>query len=275
MWCVLALFVGLALLAASLSTDAGRRKLADVLEHFISSQIPGTITIGRLERLGMLDPVLHDLRFKHPDGSTVLKLDRAEVDIDVSDLLRGQLTFHRARTSGGEIELSTQPDGRLTLEAALDWPTPGSGDPKDGFHYRLQSMHVQGLTVVTRVAKNEFLRLRDTQGFVAVVRETTPGVNVQLERIEGTLDRELLGAVVRVVQVDGEIHGKQQRIADMRAKLRIGDDQRWNAHLRVFDRPKMPVELTLETGGGIQSELAALGLKLGSWFTDSVRVDWK
>lgn len=264
----------LALALLYLSSAAGRRSLADALERLVSSQIPGTMKIGTLERFGLFEPHLRDLRFLHPNGRTVLRLDRATVDVDLGYLLRGRLGFHHAETSGGELLLFTEPDGRTSLEATFDWPTPGSGNPKDGFHYQLRSMHVQHLTVVLQLAKEQFLRLRETRGFVAVTRENTAGVNVRLERLRGILDRKLLGAEVALEGADGEITGKQKQIVDLKLQLRI-EQQKLFARLKVFDRDKTPVELVLDPEEGTGTTFAALGLKVGSWFTDAVNVEWK
>lgn len=276
-WSLLALLLITGVAVIYSNTNAGHRTWARALERLVSEQIPGRVSIGEFRSFGFFEPELHDVQFIHPNGTVMLQLDRAKIDLDVGAAFHGKLGFNHAETSGGKILLSSQPDGRLGLEAALDWPTPGTGtgtgNPEDGFHYRLRSMHVQDLTVVIRVGSDKYLRLLHTRGFVGVTRETTPGVIVDLERIQGTLDRELLGAKVAIQQLDGAITGKQQRIADLKLKLTIGE-KHMTAQLRAFDREKTPVELNVKTDGSVATELAGLGLKLGSWFTDAVRVEW-
>jgi uncharacterized protein involved in outer membrane biogenesis len=261
--------------AIAANTDWGRRRLADGLEKLVSDNIPGKMLIGRLERVGMLKLLIRDLEFIHPNGTTVLHLDEADVDVDAAAMLRGRLAFHRAAVSGGQILFEPEPDGRVSLEAAVDSKTPGSGNPEDGFHYDMRSIHVQNLNVVLRLAKEEVLRLRNTRGFVAIWRETTPGVRVRLEAIEGRLDRELLGADVKLVQADGLIRGKDKRLMDLQLQLLVAD-KALSGQLTVFDRQQPPAaELTLHTDGSVETSLVAMGLKLGSWFTDAVRVKWE
>jgi len=261
--------------AIAVNTDWGRRRAADGLEHLVSDNIPGKMLIGRLERVGMLELLIRDLEFIHPDGTTVLHLDEADVDLDVAAMFRGRLAFHRASVSGGRILFEPQPDGRLSLEAALDSPASGSSDPMGGLHYDMRRIHVQNLNVVLRLSGKETLRLRDTQGFVAIWRETTPGVRVRLERIEGQFDHELLGADVKLLQADGLVRGKDERLIDLQLHLLIAD-KRLAGELTVFDRERPPAaELTLHTDGSVETSLVAMGVKLGSWFTDSVRVEWK
>jgi hypothetical protein len=273
-WCAIVLLTLLAGLALYLSTDHGQRRLADALERLVSDQIPGTMKIGQLERFGLFEPVVHELEFIDSKGARVLRLQRAEVDIDVGHMLRGRLGMHRAAVSGGEIVFEPQPDGRTSLAAALDSATPGSGNPEDGFHYDMRSIHVQGLAVRVRVAGADAVTLRNTRGFVSITRETTPGVQIRLERIRGDFDQKLLGADVELLQADGEVRGKNKRLVDMQLKLRISDSK-MAGRMTVHERKRLPVELELDTDGGVETSLAAMGLKLGSWFSDAVDVKWK
>src|SRR5690242_16989353 len=82
-WVVVCSAVALAGAALYFSSERGHRTLADALEALVSDQIPGTLKIGRLESFGMFEPDLRDLRFIHPNGTTVLHLDRARVDVDL------------------------------------------------------------------------------------------------------------------------------------------------------------------------------------------------
>jgi hypothetical protein len=256
------------------NTDWGRRRLADGLEQLVSDNIPGKMLIGRLERVGMLELLIRDLEFIHPDGTTVLHLDEADVDVDAAAIFRGRLAFHRASVSGGRILFEPQPDGRLSLEAALDSKSPGSGDPAGGFHYDMRRIHVQNLNVVLRLSGQEVVRMRDTRGFVAIWRETTPGVRIRLERIEGQLDRTLLGADVKLRQADGLVRGKDKRLIDLQLQLLVADKP-LVGQLAVSERERPPADLTLRTDGSVETSLVAMGLKLGSWFTDAVRVEWE
>jgi hypothetical protein len=261
-------------LTIAANTDWGRRRLADGLEQLVSDNIPGKMLVGRLERVGMLELLVRDLEFIHPDGTTVLHIDEADVDVDAAAMFRGRLAFHRASVSGGQILFEPEPDGRLSLEAALDSKTPGSGDPTGGFHYDMRQIHVQNLNVVLRLSKEEVLRLRDTRGFVAIWRTTTPGVRIRLERIAGQLDRTLLGADMKLRETNGLVRGKDERLIDLELKLLVADKQ-LSGKLSVSERRRPPAELTLRSDGSAESSLVAMGVKLGSWFTDAVRVEWK
>jgi hypothetical protein len=241
-----------------LYTDFGRRQLADAIEYAASDSIPGHMEIGRLTRVGF-PTVVEDLRFFHPKGQEVLHVRHAEIDFNVADaLLRGKLSFDRALAEGGRLLLSIDPDGRPSIEAALNFASHGPDtDPNGGLHYAMRNIRVKDLLLVMRFSEDSY-RVRDVQGLVTIRREVTPGIRVELSGIAGRVEPDVASYRIRLDRVDGWVHGKSPHVLELRAATRVGDGGRMNARVSLFDREKTPVEVTLTPVEGVQSSILAL-----------------
>ncbi len=270
LWMLIALVLLAAAAAIYLRTDAGRRFAANRIEGLVTGALPGSMQIGQLERLGWLHPVIRDLRFFDPNGKEVLHLARADVDLSVGDLLRGQLGFERVYTQGGALLINVQPDGRTGLEAAFAEPSQPGDEKGGGLRYHLRNIHVDGLHATFQVSPDQRFELRGVRGLVSVVRDATDGVRVDLQRISGSLQRKLIGAPIRLTRADGWVHGGELHVLDLALRARVGDE-RLNAHLAYFDREKNSVKITLKPHG-IKGELGATGLEVADWLSKEVEV---
>lgn len=254
----IAAVVSLSLAAWLTASDSGKHWVKGRLEKAVSAQIPGKLRIGRIVDLGP-PLVAEDVRFYHADGRVVLLAERAEVEPDLLQALRGRLGFERAAVDGGKIVLSPDPDGRIAFEAALDAPAkPGEpNDPNGGLHYALQSMHVQHFRVEAKLSELADFKLDDVEGFVGVRRIETSGTQVQLERIRGRVSPGFLGKRTELEQVDGWIHGKEKHVAQLTAAMRIGSGE-LDAKLDVYDRDQAPVVVEIKRSSGTGDLVASL-----------------
>ena len=276
-WTLIALLATAAALTLALSiymrTDAGRRSAAAQIEKVVTDNIPGQLRIGSVQHVGFDRVVARDVRFYHPSGKVVLLAKHAEVVPDLAMALSGKLGFERAAVDGGFIELAIDPDGRLSLEAALDAPSePGvPDDPNGGLHYWLRSMHTQHLTTVFALSKAMTYRVYDTTGFVGVRRIDTPGVQVTLEKISGRVEPELAGVKVKLAQVEGWARGKELHIAHFDAQLGVGSGE-LRSLVDYFDRKQAPLKLKIQHSDGIEGTLMSALLRV-SGLLSAVEVD--
>jgi hypothetical protein len=252
-------------------TEPGRRQLANAIEHFATRNIPGHMTIGRLTQVGS-PTVVEDLRFFHPKGQEVLHVRHAEIEFDVADALAGKLSFVRARAEGGRLLLATDPDGRLAMEAAVDFPSHGiKSDPDGGLHYAMRNIEVRDFLLVMPMGKDRY-RVRDVHGLVNIRRELTPGIRVELANVSGKLEPDVAGYRIGLQRLDGWVHGAERQVLDLHAAAKVGDSGKMKARVQLFDREKTPVTVSLTPVQGVQSSILALLLYARGVFSSDLDI---
>ena len=254
----LALLLGVVVASTLLTqTERGRALIADGVERIASDEIPGWMKFGELERVGT-PTIVRNLQFFHPDGRLVLLVERAEVDFDLGAIWSGKLAFDAAKAEGGHLLISVDPDGRPSIEAALDFPTHGvDPDPHGGLHYAMREIEVDHFTLRLLLSKDASYHVHGVKGNVTIRRELTSGTRVELRGISGVVREELAGSKLRLMRVDGWIHGKERQVLQLLARARVGDG-RMNAKVALFDREKTPVEVDLTPIEGVGSMFTAL-----------------
>jgi hypothetical protein len=253
-------------------TDSGRRLLADGVESVVSDEIPGWVELGELEHVGA-PTVVHNLQFFHPDGRLILLVRRAEVDFDVSGVWSGKLAFERARAEGGHLIISVDPDGRPSIEAALDFPTHGvDPDPHGGLHYAMHDIHVEQFGLRLLLSKGMSYHVDGVRGDVTIRRELTSGTRVEMSGISGVVREEIAGAKVRLLNVGGWVHGKEPKVLHLVARTAV-DDGRLDAELALFDRKDDAVELAITPVEGLDSMITALLIYARSLWEGDVEVE--
>lgn len=255
---VISLLIGLLALAIAIgcaglwigNTADGRRFLADKIAAAVTDNIPGRMEIGEISEVSWLWVRARDVRFMHVDGRVVLHVEQAFVEPDLLDALRGRLGFRRVAADGGSMLFSIDPDGRLSLEAAMDSPSrPGQPrDPKRGLHYDMRNMHVKNFKLKVQAKGVSDLQMSSVRGVVHVWRLTTVGTRVGLHDISGSISPEVAGAKLAIKQLDGLITGAEAVVADVRARVsvdresalsllvRYAPEQRQKLKVRVIDK---------------------------------------
>jgi hypothetical protein len=275
---VLSLLLLSAVLTAALwlfvRSDRGRRFAGTQIEKAVSNNIPGSLRIGSIEQFGPDLVVATDVRFYHPNGKVVLLAKHAEVVPDISMALQGRLGFERAAVDGGFIVLSTDADGRLSMEAAMDAPSkPGEPhDPYGGLHYALRSMHVQHFSTVFPMPKAQTYKLQNTTGFVGVRRIESSGTQVTFDQIAGQVEPDVAGADIRLSSVDGWVHGKEKHVAHFDVDMGVSSGKLVGT-LDYFDRPKAPLKIKVHKTKGLEATVLTWAMHAGELFTGEVEVD--
>ncbi len=250
-------------------TASGRDATARLVERIVSDQIPGSITIGRIDRIGSTT-IASDLVLLHPDGREVLRIDHAAIDFYFPSFLRADLGVQHARVEGGRLALWIGPDGRSSIEAALDAPATPRAEAESPFHYWLYDIQVRDLLFVLSLAKDaDTYRVHRTRGTVEIWRER--GVVVALRDIAGDVAPKLAGMDVRVIDADGWVHGEDHQVMSLDARAHVGDGT-LRAKLALFDRKRTPLKVSLDRIDGTGSAIAALLLYAKAQLTDTVDI---
>jgi hypothetical protein len=271
-WLVPTLIGALVLLWLT-QTERGRESTARLIEKVIDGEIPGSMSIGRIETFGT-PTIVHKLQFRDPGGALVLEVDRAAIDFDLSTALAGKLSFRSAQVQGGRVFIAIAPSGRTTMEEALSAKAPEPDpDPHGGLHFAFRNIAVEGVHLMFRGSADpdSAYRIRGIKGKVDILREDTVGAYVLMTEVSGDLQEKLAGMPVRLVSVTGWVHGAEKQVLNLRALARVGSAS-MKAHIEYFDRDKKPVEIMLSKTNGLEAELAALLVYFGSMTTDDLEV---
>lgn len=254
-------------------TERGRETVARSIERIVDGEIPGTMSIGRIETFGT-PTIVHKLQFRDPAGALVLEVDRAAIDFDFSTALAGQLSFHSAQVQGGRVFIAIAPNGRTTLEEALSAPTPEPDpDPHGGLHFAFRNIDVQGVHLMFKGSEDpsSAYRVRGIKGHLDILREDTVGAYVIMTKVSGDLQEKIAGMGVRLVSVTGWVHGAEKQVLNLHALAEVSGAP-LKAHIEYFDRDKKPVEIVLSKTNGLAAELTALLVYFASMTTDDLEV---
>jgi hypothetical protein len=244
------------------------------LERVVSDNIPGVMQITALDEFSLGRVVAREVRFYHTDGRLLILAKHAVVVPDWSLAMKGMIGFERAEADGGFVVLSMDPNDKISLENTMNGPTPPGkpNDPYGGVFYELRAIHVQHLTVYLKLAKEFDYRIEDVEGFVAVNRVDTPGVQVVLNNLNGRVEPEIAGSKVTLRNISGWILGKAKEVIRMDAKLGVGSGI-LNTHVGYWDREKDKLTIRVDKSKGVEAVAMAWLMRALAGFTSDVKVD--
>jgi hypothetical protein len=88
------------------TTDAAHALVARAVEHAVSSEIGGRLTLGGIDYLDGERLVGHDVRLEDAHGEALLDVDAVELEYDVASLLAGRLVVAGGTLKGGRVMLA-------------------------------------------------------------------------------------------------------------------------------------------------------------------------
>ena len=93
---------------------------AQLLMAIINSIIPGTIS-GRTISVSLQHQTVDicDATLTGPDGKTILKASRADISLNLQELLKRNLVFNAIRLERPAITLAIEADGQLNIVSAF------------------------------------------------------------------------------------------------------------------------------------------------------------
>jgi len=232
----------------------------------VSSRIPGSMKIGEIESVGLARSVANDVEFFTPAGQRVLRVDRAEAQLDLARLFRGTIALHNARADGGQVVLEIAESGRTNVENAF------KQEREHKPRLDLKSMHFQNMSVVLRMSGETRFLIHDLQGFLSVWRQDTPNVRVSLGRIRGTFEEpKITGDKIELLNMEGQVWAKEHHVVSMVFNTRIGNG-RINAYFDYYNREENAAMLKLQPETGSGARLATMAIEVRSWFSDKLNV---
>lgn len=257
------------------NTADGRRYLADKIEALVTDNIPGHMEIGEITEVSWLSLHARDVRFMHVDGREVLHVERAFIEPDLLDALRARLSFHRVEADGGSMLFSVDPDGRLSLEAAMDSPKrPGQpSDPKRGLHYDMRNMHVKNFKLKVQANGVSDLQVSGVKGVVHVWRLSTIGTRVGLRDISGSIAPEVAGAKLAIKQLDGLITGAEAVVADVRARVSVDRDSALSLLVRYAPEHQQKLKVRVIDKDGTEATTLSWLMHAAASFSKDISVE--
>lgn len=257
------------------NTDSGRRWIADRIEQAVTSQIPGRLEIGEVTEVDWLAVHAKDVRFFHKDGREVLRVDKAYVEGDALEALQQRLTFRRVAADGGSILMTGDPDGRLSLEAAMDKPSDPNqpGDPKRGLHYDMRNMHVENFKVKSKVPAFGEIQLANVSGVIHVWRLNTVGTRVRLQKMSGQLSQEVAGSKVALDRMDAIITGAEAKVADVQARLVLDKTDKLTLRLQYAPKGSQKLKLQVLDKDGTEATTLTWLMHAAAGFSSDIHVE--
>lgn len=268
-----ALVIGAALVTANTAT--GRRWIADRIQQAVTAQIPGRIEIGEITDVEWLAVRAKDVRFFHKDGREVLHVERAYVEGDALEALQQRLVFRRVAADGGSILMTGDPDGRLSLEAAMDKPSAPNdpGDPQRGLHYDMRNMHVENFKVKSKLPGFGAVQMSNVRGIVHIWRLNTVGTRVRLQKMAGKLSQEVAGSTIAMDHLDAIITGAEAKVADVQARLVLDNTDKLTLRLQYAPKGSQKVKLQVLDKAGTEATTLTWLIHAAASFSGDIHVD--
>ena len=186
------LSLGLALASALalvwLGSDAGRDAIARRIERSVSDGIRGSLTIGRIESLGLDGISASDIRFLDESGALVIGADHAELALDWAELFTGRFISRHGRIRGARVVLETLPTGGLSLSRAFaprhPTPTP-EGEPTGSDTVRLEGLVVSDVELLIALDGAPEIHVEHVSAILVIRTPENAGTRVRGDRIAG------------------------------------------------------------------------------------------
>ncbi|MBC7174602.1 MAG: hypothetical protein H5U40_19305, partial [Polyangiaceae bacterium] len=167
-------------------------------------RMEGTTTIGRISSFWPGPITIHDVVVRDPKGRLALRLDRTELWVRPLPFISGgDVIVYRGRIRGSEVRLVETRSGKLTIELAFDGPDR----VVDRRVVSMKGIHFMGSRLVIDPEDVPAIVLDDAEGFGRLertpeqrvklrvdrmtanwVKPTPPGIDIEIERMEGWLN---------------------------------------------------------------------------------------
>ena len=272
----------LAFILTFLHSKPGLEQSADRIERLVTRQVPGHLEIGALENLDLFSPVgmvsvtAHDLVFKSPNSREVMRLDRARIHFDATALFSREIHIERADIDGGTVTIEKTKGKRSQMEQTFADPGEGeTGKQKPRpYAFDLRALRVEGMNLVVSVPSRE-IRVRDIEGYLGIFQTRwAEGATVKFHGMSAKVEKpELLGDVVELWHVNGEIRGARDQVADFEFKAKLLNG-RMDGGFELYPARDKPVHLTLEPDGALLS-IASFGANLRTELGGNVAINLK
>ncbi|MDQ3030998.1 MAG: hypothetical protein M3Y87_01155 [Myxococcota bacterium] len=266
---LLALVATLAAARLHLELPVGRRAIGDAIERLVSSEIRGTLRIGHVDEVGLDRMLARDVEIRTPaedgqEAEVVLRLDSVELDPDLGRLFaERRIATASGRVDGGLLRMTEGDDG-LTIERALDPPSPGVGPPS--FFIDFAGLHFEGLQTRWALQGAPSFRIDDVSGFTSIRTDEQGNVAMRFDRLAGELRTTGLPIEVSagVRRASGRVHSGWERMGLFDIELDVAGSP-LELELELIDRDGgIQVRAQMDADGPSIPWIAALGIDIAT-----------
>jgi len=246
-WTTLFLASLVASLALHLPTLRGRRVAARALSSYISSQMAGRLSLGRIDELGTERVLVRHAALFDPSGRRVLTGDEVVIVPDIHAAWEGALRFRHATLRGGSLHLVEGEGGLPTfLEAFAPVDTTPTEGP--GLHALVDDIALEDVTAYGDLLGVRGLRLEQVaaRGRLEVLGD----VRIRIDSASGNLVLPYQ-TPMRLERVVARVRGDPQLGTHLYAEVSM-PGQRAEVNLRYAanaeatpEQGQLPMELNL------------------------------
>lgn len=249
--------------AVGIQSAAGRRAVADLLEHYVSDGISGSMSVGSIESISPVGVVGHDVVFSDSAGRAVLRADVADLQVEWLTLLTsGRFVCTGGTVRGAQVVIETLPSGELTISEAFSSPEPSTGPAPVGDDVvRLERLEVSGVEVVVDAAGAPDIVARGLSAILLVHQPENGSLHLYAERIAGRAHIETplpidLDIERGTLALDGD--DRRRAVIDLGTEL-DGESVAVNVVVRLDAHDEIRVDLRL-TPSGLGPAIVAMPL---------------
>lgn len=250
-------------LVVAAHTDAGRQRIAHTLLDRINAQLPGSLTLDSLDKVGLSSLSGRGLRILAPGGREVLRADAFDIDYSLSKALSGELLFTSAEVVGGRVVIEELPNGRIRLEDAVARQS-ATRTPSAPFEFR--RIQFRGLELVIQPAGAPVFRMRGMHGAIAIRKLPMSAVRLDVMGVDGTLRTPAWSGDIGIRGVRGRVDADARRMLELRGKSKIASDDLNDWRLAYGPRPEPWIRFGFEPTG-IATEVLSAQLHLFATFS--------
>lgn len=221
-WCslgVIAVLAGLVLLTQTpyVQNTVGRR-----LGEYISGEIGGALTIGRIDELNLDRVVARHVSLLDAKGRRVIVADRVVLYLDIARLREGTLRFRRATLNNATVRLETAASGLPTLLESLGAENPSLESTSEPLHAIVDHIELSEVTLYGELLGLKGLRVEhvSARGRIEYQRQ----LEIKIEQAQGRVVRPF-PFEGRLDKLKGTISGDTRRGIRLTVNARRDPDQ--------------------------------------------------
>lgn len=172
-------------------TAWGRARVADYVASSLSSALPGSVEIDRVQWIDGSQAQVRGLRFYAPGGELVLGLQRVRIDVALSALWSREFRLSSAEATAGELVIAHGPEGSMPLVDAFSAPSPHPQDTepsasgRERWRLALHGIRVDNLRLRLALSDLDPMVLRVDQALVRVDLSRNGTVDVRFSQVKG------------------------------------------------------------------------------------------
>ncbi len=261
----LAVFAGALALSAWLHFDTAitRRVVRDLLNEFVSSEIRGALSIGRIDTLSKERVVARHVALFDPWGTRIVVADEVVLAVDFDAIVEGRLRFSSAKLRRGTVRLVRMPSGLPSLieTFAPSKPSKPSRPGSAPLHAVVDGLRLNEVTVYGDIFELDSVRVEQVSALGRL--EVQNEVEITIHQASGDFVKPF-DFVGHVDRVSGSIHSNPYRGVRLKVEARRAAEPAGGEALATGEEPAADEEPALVQGPGKRDKSTAKARATGS-----------